>query len=35
MEQNGRISLPTTIVLPDFSLISMIHTSEHEKEKHI
>jgi hypothetical protein len=28
------ISLPTTL-LPDFSLISMIHTSEHEKEKHI
>jgi hypothetical protein len=28
------ISLPTT-VLPDFSLISMIHTSEHQKGKHI
>jgi hypothetical protein len=26
------ISLPTT-VLPDFSLISMIHTSDHQKGK--
>jgi hypothetical protein len=29
----GNISLPT--LHTDFSLISMIHTSEHEKEKHI